>query len=179
MIEIVGWRGDRVALWPLERQRHLENAYRWLNDPDATAHVQANLGVSWRQEEGFFDRFEAQRENDFVWGIHDETGRHIGLVGLHGINWMHRFATGGILIGDRSAWGRGNASDAVRVRSRFAFRQLGLNRLDGHTFNPAMRRVYEKCGYRHEGVSRRKFWRDGEWHDIHLYGLLAEDWSSA
>ncbi len=23
--------------------------------------------------------------------------------------------------------------------------------------NPAMKRVYEKCGYHHEGIARRKF----------------------
>ena len=32
-----------------------------------------------------------------------------------------------------------------------------------------MRRVYEKCGYRHEGVARQKFWRDGRWHDAELF----------
>lgn len=175
MIEIVGWRGERVSLLPLERGRHLENAYRWLNDPEATAHVHANLGVTWRQEEEFFDRAETRREDDFVWGIHDETGRHIGIIGLHGINRIHRCGTGGILIGERDAWGRGYASESIRLRSTFAFRQLGLNRIDGHTFNPAMRRVYEKCGYHHEGTARRRFWRDGHWHDVHFYGLLADD----
>lgn len=64
MIEIVGWRGDRVSLLPLERGRHLENAYRWLNDPESTAHVQVNLGVTWRQEEAFFDRAELNRQDD-------------------------------------------------------------------------------------------------------------------
>ena len=44
--------------------------------------------------------------------------------------------------------------------------------------NPAMKRVYEKCGYQHEGVARRKFWRDGRWHDADLYAILAEDWRS-
>jgi RimJ/RimL family protein N-acetyltransferase len=40
-----------------------------------------------------------------------------------------------------------------------------------------MKRVYEKCGYVHEGVARQKFWRDGRWHDADLYGLLAEHWA--
>ena len=68
------------------------------------------------------------------------------------------------MIGERSAWGKGYATDAVRVRTRFAFGELGLHRIEGHTMNPAMKRVYEKCGYQHEGVARRKFWRDGRWH---------------
>jgi len=80
------------------------------------------------------------------------------------------------VIGERSAWGQGHASDAVRVRTRFAFAELGLHRINGHTFNPAMKRVYEKCGYRHEGTARQMFWRDGQWHDVSLYGILEVDW---
>ncbi len=66
--------------------------------------------------------------------------------------------------------------NAVNVRSRFAFGELGLHRIEGHTMNPAMKRVYEKCGYQHEGVARHKFWRDGRWHDADLFAILAEDW---
>ena len=79
------------------------------------------------------------------------------------------------MIGERNAWGRGYASDAVRVRTRFAFEQLGLHRIEGHTINPAMRRVYEKCGYRHEGVARQKMWRDGKWFDADLFAILEDD----
>ena len=43
--------------------------------------------------------------------------------------------------------------------------------------NPAMKRVYEKCGYCHEGLARRKFWRDGRWHDADLFAILGADWS--
>src|SRR5581483_1650460 len=94
-----------------------------------------------------------------------------------GINWRNRWTTGGLVIGERSAWGRGYASDVVRIRTRFAFGELGLHRIEGQTMNPAMRRVYEKSGYRHEGVARRKFWRDGRWHDADLFAILAEDWA--
>ena len=153
-MEIVGLKGERVRLVPPDRTLHLENALVWLNDPEITATIKLNLGVTRRQEELFFEQIETQRDTDFVWAIVDETDRHIGFIGLHGINWRNRWATGGLLIGERSAWGRGYATDAVRVRTRFAFGELGLHRIEGHTMNPAMKRVYEKCGYQHEGVAR-------------------------
>jgi RimJ/RimL family protein N-acetyltransferase len=174
-MEIVGLRGERVRLVPPDRSLHLENALVWLNDPEITATIKYNLGVSRRQEESFFDSIEVRRGSDFVWAIVDEKAQHIGFIGLHEINWRNRWATGGLFIGKRSAWGRGYATDAVRVRTKFAFGELGLHRIEGHTMNPAMKRVYEKAGYQHEGVARRKFWRDGRWHDADLYGLLADD----
>jgi len=175
-MEIVGLKGDRVRLVPPDRTLHLENALVWLNDPEVTATLKLNLGVTRRQEEQFFDRIETSRETDFVWAIVDDKSRHIGFISLNGINWRNRWAAGGLVIGDRSAWGRGYASDAVKVRTRFAFAELGLHRIYGHTMNPAMRRVYEKCGYKHEGIARRMFWRDGRWHDADLYAILDEDW---
>ena len=173
---IIGLKGERVRLVPPDRTLHLENALLWLNEPEVTATIKLNLGVTRRQEELFFEQMETKRDSDFGWAIVDETERHIGFIGLHGINWRHRWATGGLLIGERAAWGRGYATDAVNVRTRFAFHELGLHRIEGHTMNPAMKRVYEKCGYQHEGVARRKFWRDGRWHDADLFAVLGEDW---
>lgn len=174
-MELAGLRGDRVRLVPPDRALHLENALRWMNDPEVTATLKYNLGATRREEEAFFDRVESRSGNDYTWAIVDEASRHVGFIGLHGINWRHRSATGGIVLGERDAWGKGYATDAVRVRSRFAFDRLNLHRIEGHTTNPAMRRVYEKCGYRHEGTLREKFWRDGRWLDADFYALLEHD----
>jgi RimJ/RimL family protein N-acetyltransferase len=38
-----------------------------------------------------------------------------------------------------------------------------------------MKRVYQKCGYRHEGTARQMFYRDGRWHDVDFYGILEND----
>ena len=173
---LVGLKGERIRLVPPDRTLHLENALVWLNDPDITATLKYSLGVTRRQEELFFEKIETQRDSDYTWAILDEQERHIGFIGLHAINWRNRWATGGLVIGERSAWGRGYASDSVRLRTRFAFGQLGLHRIEGHTMNPAMKRVYEKCGYRHEGTARKLRWRHGRWLDAELYAILEEDY---
>jgi RimJ/RimL family protein N-acetyltransferase len=175
-MSIVGLKGERVRLVPIDRTLHLENALKWFNDPEITATLKLNLGISRRQEEQFFERIEAQGGSAFHWAILDETERHIGFISLHEINWRHRWASGGLTIGERSAWGHGYATDAVRARTRFAFDDVGLHRIEGHTMNPAMERVYVKCGYRHEGVARRKFWRGGRWWDAEIFAILDEDW---
>jgi len=175
-MHIVGLKGDRVRLVPPDRTLHLENALVWLNDPQITATLKINLGISRRQEEQFFEQIETRRGTEFTWAMLDETDKHIGFIGLHEINWRNRWCTGGLFIGERAAWGRGYATDAICVRTRFAFGELGLHRVEGHTMNPAMKRVYEKCGYKHEGVACQKFWRDGRWFDADLFAILIDDW---
>lgn len=177
-MDIIGLQGERVRLVPPERSLHLDNCLRWLNDPRVTASLARVTGVSRREEEAFFDRIESDRSTFLVWMIHDESGRHIGMTHL-ALDWPTASASGGLTIGEPEAWGKGYATDAVTTRLRFAFDQLHLNRVEGHTFHPAMRRVYEKCGYAHEGTWRQKLWRDGRWHDAHFYAALASEWQGA
>jgi RimJ/RimL family protein N-acetyltransferase len=175
-MEIAGLRGERVRLVPSEAEQHLENALRWFNDPEVTNLLDVFWGVTRGEEVAFFERMATEREHNLQWALLDENDRHIGFIGLHSIDWRARCASGGLMIGERSVWGRGYASDAVRSRTRFAFDQLGLHRIEGHTLNPAMRRVYEKCGYRHEGTARKLRWRNGRWHDAERYAILEEDY---
>jgi RimJ/RimL family protein N-acetyltransferase len=175
-MENAGLRGERVRLVPSEAGHHLENALRWLNDPEITNLLDVYWGVTRGEEVAFFERIESQRDNDLHWAILNENDRHIGFIGLHKIDWRNRSAQGGLFIGERSVWGLGYAADAVNTRTRFAFEQLGLHRIEGHTLNPAMRRVYEKCGYRHEGTARKLRWRNGQWLDAERYAILEEDY---
>ena len=131
-------------------------------------------GVSRLEEEAFFDKIEANRDSFVVWAILNEKGQHIGITHLT-IDWPMQSASGGLIIGEPAAWGKGFATDVIQTRLRFAFDQLNLHRVEGHTFNPAMKRVYEKSGYQHEGTWRQKIWREGKWHDADLYAVLASD----
>ena len=177
-MEIVGLVGDRVRLVPPERMRHADNAYRWFNDPAVTCTLGMNFGASRRSQDEFLDRIEQFRNGDLTWAIHDETDRHIGFISLQGYSLPHRTATGSLVIGARDAWGRGYATDAVRTRTRFAFEQVGLHRIEGQTISPAMCRVYDRCGYQREGTARHKHFHQGRWYDAALYAILKADYVS-
>ena len=87
------------------------------------------------------------------------------------------------MVGWRSArehWGRGIATEAVRVLLEHAFDDLGLERLFAHHFpwNPASGRVLEKAGLRREGVLRGHVQKDGRAVDNVLYGLARADRAS-
>lgn len=76
------------------------------------------------------------------------------------------------------ARGRGVATRALDAMSRWAFKDLGLYRLElGHAIgNDASCTVAERCHYRHEGDLRgAMFDTTGTPRDIHVHGRLATD----
>jgi RimJ/RimL family protein N-acetyltransferase len=75
-------------------------------------------------------------------------------------------------------WGKGYATEAAREAVRYAFKDLGLQRLYAAHFgsNPASGKVMRKIGMTHEGTLRGHHKKWGEYEDRVEYGLLARDW---
>ena len=162
---------------PIDKRLHLENYLKWFNDPEVTRWLLRNRPISRIAEEEFFER-ASTAQDDIYWAVHDETGRHIGATGLHGFDWPNRRARSGIAIGDKSVWGQGYGSEIMQVRTRWAFMELGLHRIESECFaaNEASAKCLTKAGYRKVGVERKKYWRGGDWHDCIKWEILAEDW---
>jgi [ribosomal protein S5]-alanine N-acetyltransferase len=78
-------------------------------------------------------------------------------------------------------WGRGYATEAARELVRHAFEDLGLGRVyaDHVARNPASGRVLQKVGMSYESCRKRDFKKWDRFEDLALYGVLAEEWSTA
>ena len=87
-----------------------------------------------------------------------------------------RTGTPGIWIG-KPFWDRGYGSDAVRTLSRYATREMNLQRITLAVFetNPRARSAYEKVGFKEEGRLRRGHFVGGQYVDVIVMGLLAEE----
>ncbi|MCF6414153.1 GNAT family N-acetyltransferase [Collinsella tanakaei] len=132
----------------------------------------AGLIVSWRSDPEnlacFFDTHPPTLESHLAWFegylgdpsrldlmIIDGEGRGIGTVTLSAIGGGS--CEVGYLIGDRSARGRGYASEAVRAACRYAFDVLGVERVDARIKpgNAASERAAAGGGFvEHEHVWR-------------------------
>ena len=158
---------------------HLPNHCRWFADPESTRFILRVPPPTLQQEEEWLDRI-ARSETDVVWAIL-AGDRQVGATGLHDIHWQSRHAKSGILIGERACWGKGYATEAMRLRTAYAFKQLGLEKVWTTAFveNVARRRALERVGYREVGVHRRHYFRQGHWHDLWVAELLREDWERA
>lgn len=84
-----------------------------------------------------------------------------------------------ILIGPRGR-GRGLGTEATSLILRYAFTVLSLHRvgLEVYAFNPRAQRVYEKAGFKVEGVKRDALKFDGQRVDSIVMSALAPEWTS-
>lgn len=83
----------------------------------------------------------------------------------------------GVLIFDPADRGRGSGTQAVSLwlahlfEERDAFRVWFMTGSD----NAGMRRVGERCGFRHEGTARGSVRLEGKLHDEEIYGITCDD----
>jgi RimJ/RimL family protein N-acetyltransferase len=170
--------GSTVVLAPLMPE-HLEHYLLWFADPEVTRYLKHDIPPSRKQEDEWYER-TSRSDTDVMWGIFVE-GRHVGSISIARINWRSRRAMTGTVIGDKRWWGRGVATDAMRLRTRYAFEELGLEKLVTEVYegNAASRKALERNGYRTVGVYRHHEFRHGQWFDVWIGEVLREDWLAA
>lgn len=170
--------GSLVTLGP-PRASDLELYCGWFRDPEITYYLTRDTPPSFKEEEEWFER-TARSDRDVVWGLY-VLDRVVGMIGIHAIDWRSRHGTTGTLIADREYWGKGIGTEAMQLRSRYAFDELGLEKLITHVFegNAASRRALERAGYGTVGIQRRQEFRHGRWFDVWIGELLRDEWLAA
>lgn len=105
--------------------------------------------------------------------LHDQV---IGAIGIKVSPHYPESCEIGYFV-DRTYWGKGIASAAVRLVENVCFKDLGMHRIELLTLkqNKASIRVAEKCGYRKEGIQRHKVKHQGKWADVYLYSKTEDD----
>jgi len=100
----------------------------------------------------------------------------VGLVYLNTIDWLHRTADCGIMIGDKSRHRQGLGRRALMLLEAQAFGILNLRKLTARVaaYNQPSLRLFARCGFRREGVQRAQIYLGGEYFDLVLFGRLAE-----
>ncbi len=151
----------------------------WIADMEVTRFLGRRTGAALYQEVDFFKRV-GEAKDTVLWII-EADGEAVGATGIHEIDWQNAHATTGILIGAKDKWGKGIASEAMRLRTRYAFRELNLHKLMTEVFvgNVASRRALEKNGYRTIGVRKDHFFISGTWHDMWIGEVTREEYDKA
>jgi RimJ/RimL family protein N-acetyltransferase len=106
-----------------------------------------------------------------------ETDEPLGEVVLNNIDYVNRNANIRIGIFEDKNFSRGYGSEALILMLNHAFGALNLHRIElgVFAFNARAIHVYEKLGFKHEGVMRDYLYFNYEYHDQILMSILADE----
>lgn len=152
---------------------------QWFNDPAVTHYL--NKGTAPNTEEMQTEFFEkiSRSKTDVQYAIVHRSDQHlVGTVGIHEISWIHRRGKVSVVVGNRSYWGKGVASEAIRVMTLHGFTKLGLNKLFAGVWegNLGCQKAFEKNGYVVEGNLKEMFFCQDRFVGEMILGLTRGAW---
>ncbi|MBI5104816.1 MAG: GNAT family N-acetyltransferase [Solirubrobacterales bacterium] len=158
---------DADALFALARDPEVTRWFSW--GPYRTA----DEPRAWIAEQE--RRRERGEQLDFV--VHHREHGPIGVTGLGELSRRDRRAMVGTWLG-RAHWGTGANAESKALVAHLAFALCGLERLGAYSNpeNARSARALGALGFRHEGTLRR--WHRHRDHqlDVHVFGMLPEEW---
>lgn len=173
-------RGELTNLRAVERS-DAGSLHFWFNNPE--------LMRFWGAPDSTISHAEIQRRIE-EW-IHEEgrmgrpvclmaetlDGDVIGVVILSQYEPITAATELSMMIGEIDHWGKGLGSDILSAIVETGFTQWRLHRISlrVEAFNERAIRLYERCGFRRDGILRDGSFFDGEYRDQFLYSLLSTD----
>jgi RimJ/RimL family protein N-acetyltransferase len=156
--------------------RDLDFLLELMNSDDV---VQNLAVVRPRDRDGLAEEIERSQAEPQEYGrfVIEVDGRPAGLMGFEVSNRRSRIANLGSLAVHPDFRGRHLADEAARLFQRHLIDDLGYHRLqlEIYGFNDRAQRHAERAGFVREGVRRKAYWRDGDWVDGVIYGMVPED----
>lgn len=152
-----------------------ERYYGWMNDQNITQYLETRFYPNSLAKISEFVKSKDGDPNNIFLAIVDKAkDHHIGNIKLGPINWIHRTAEIGILLGEKNEWGKGIASETLNLISAYAFKKLNLRKLTAGCYgnNKASEKAFIKAGFTIEGVRKSHFFYDGTYVDYVLLGLF-------
>lgn len=180
-------KGTCTALRAIE-ERDLAQLLAWRNRPELRRYFREYRELNSTQQRAWFDAKVNGDAATRMFAIEEgatgrlpgETGerRLLGACGLCYVDWVNRTADFSIYIGADDLYiDEQLAPDAAVALIRYAFDELGLNRLwsEIYAFDAPKTAFFRRLGFHLDGRHRQTHWAEGAWHDSLYFSLLAGD----
>lgn len=170
--------GKRIYLRAFERT-DIKTCCRWINNPKIAPFIYSgSFPYNEDRETKWFENLYKNNDKLDLGICLVEDDRLIGTCGLMRIDWVHRWATVGIILGEPETWGKGYGTEATGLIAKHAFESLNLRRLELGVFagNKRAIKCYEKVGFEIEGTLKSKYYKNGEYVDEIIMTLFKKKW---
>jgi RimJ/RimL family protein N-acetyltransferase len=167
--------GETVSLHPIEDEDH-EFIQYGRNHPEVRVPL---TDTTIKSVDDVAEMLEDE-EYHFLICSHNEGDEDPEPVGVVAFGWVRD----SVKIGSLMYWvapeyqGQGYVTEGTELFLEYAFRECGFHKVNARVndSNAASAAVLEKLGFEREGTRRAESIVGGEYDDMHIYGLLADEW---
>lgn len=169
---------ERLRIVPFSEE-HLTPCYvNWLNDPEVVRY--SDQRYRKHTLESCREYWQSFTESpNYFWAIvaRDAQLGYIGTMTAY-VNTIHSVADVGILIGERTVWGRGYGLEAWTAACDYLLREAEIRKVTGGALsvNTAMLKIMRRVGMVEDGRRTRQCLFEGREVDIVHMALFREDW---
>jgi len=104
-----------------------------------------------------------------------EDGVFLGEAVLNEVDLENESVNYRVWLAGPQVFGKGYGTEITQLVVDYALGICGLHRVSLGVFNPRAQRVYERCGFSHEGRLRHALRWEGQWHDELRMAILSSD----
>ena len=139
-----------------------------LNDPEVIGLTEARHR-KWDENSvrHYVEESNMQGVSQLIGIFLKESSRHIGNIRLFNFSEVHKHAELGIMIWDKTQWSKGYGAESLNAVCDYAFNILNLHKIyaDYYSVNAASARLFDKAGFKIEGVFKDHFLLNGKYID--------------
>jgi RimJ/RimL family protein N-acetyltransferase len=153
---------------------------KWRNEVDLINYLGApyryiNLDVDYN----WYEDYMRNRSNNVRCAIVEtkEVDCILGMVSLTNINYINQCAIFHIMIGNRNNRSKGIGYFATKEILNHAFNNMNLNRIELGVLedNNHAIKLYEKVGFKQEGIKRKSTYKNGKFLNMIVMAILKDE----
>lgn len=119
---------ERLILKPLSLFHLSQHYVDWMNDDEVNKYLESGGNYSLELLKDYLT--DVEKNKILFWGIHiKNSNKHIGNIKIDPIDNLILSAEYGIMMGDKTEWGKGYAKEASLAVIEYCFNRLGLHQI--------------------------------------------------
>lgn len=160
--------GERIYLRRVAIEDANVSYCRWMNDPEVTRYLESRFyPQSIEDIRSYVDEISKNADSLFLAIVLRQNNSHIGNIKIHRIDKNHKHAEIALIIGEKTCWGKGLGTEAIRLLVNYAFQALKLHKVYAGCYagNTGSIKAFKKAGFKEDGVMKQHYCCEGSYID--------------
>lgn len=169
-------KGEKIYLRFLSIEDVNLNYLSWLQDSEIMQGI-ATSGYTLESLKEYVQQKLSDRNISFFAICTIDTNEHIGNIKIDFHDSKANISELGLLIGNKNYWRKGVGFEACQLAINFGFQTLKLRKLYLAVYenNLNARQLYEKIGFKVEGILRKHVVVNNKLYDKYIMGIFKEE----